>query len=470
MNRTTLVLCVALFAAPVFAQLPPVLLSVDPADEPKPALRYTLLPAGRERVSGNAALHYAKAALARPTVDRAKAPEDDKKLAAWEDGTLDKLPIDDVRAYLKGYAAAFRELEYGTRCKSCEWTSAPASGPAALDQTIAAQPLYRDLARMLALRVRVEMAEKRYDDAVASLRTGLQYAKHLGEGPSLIQMLVGYAVANVFLTRAQELVACPGSPSLYWALSALPRPLIDPRPGLDGEDELNESFLPGLAELRKGPVSAEKALDAAEAAIKLFAAADGGNPLGVLGGRLAISGNATLHHESAKKDLLARGWDKKTVAAMPAVQAVYLNSFEAYRELADDHRTCFLTPLPEAFDGLAKATARVKRAQKERSGDTLFQTFLLVLPAVEKVHHAGARTERRIATLRAVEAVRVHTAAAAALPKVLADIKRVTAPTDPLTGKAFVYATTADGFTLRSPEGEGVPKALDVTFEEKVRK
>ncbi len=470
MNRTTLCLFAVLLAAPALAQLPPVVLTVDPAAEPKPALRYTLLPAGRERVSGNAALHYAKAALARPAVDRAKAPEDDKKLAAWGDAALDKLPVDDVKAYLKGFAATFRELEYGTRCKTCEWSSAPASGPAALDQTIAAQPVYRELARMLALRVRVELAERRYDDAVASLRTGLQYAKHLGEGPSLIQMLVGYAVANVFLTRAQELMACPGSPSLYWALSALPRPLIDPRPGLDGEDELNESFLPGVAELQKGPVSAEKALDAAEAAMRLFAAADGDNPLGVLGGRLAISGNAALHHEAARKDLIARGWDKKSVAAMPAVQAVYLNSFEAYRELADDHRTCFLTPLSESFDGLAKATARVKKAQKERANDTLFQTFLLVLPAVEKVHHAGARTERRIATLRAVEAVRIHAEAAAALPKALADSKRVTAPTDPLTGKPFVYATTADGFTLSSPGAESVPKALDVTFDVKVRK
>ena len=96
MNRTTLALFAVLLAVPAFAQLPPVLLTVDPAAEPKPALRYTLLPAGRERVSGNAALHYAKAALARPVVDRAKVPEDDKKLAAWEDAALDKLPVDDA--------------------------------------------------------------------------------------------------------------------------------------------------------------------------------------------------------------------------------------------------------------------------------------------------------------------------------------------------------------------------------------
>ncbi len=463
---------VLLFAAPLaVAQLPPVRLTVEPAAEPKPALRYELLPSARERVSGNAALHYAKAMLARPPIDKAKGPEEEKKLVAWEEADLVKLPVGDVKKHLQGYATSFRELEHGTRCKTCEWDTAPASGPAALDQAVATQTPLRELARMLSLRVRVELAEKRYDDAVASIRTGLQYGKHVGEGPTLIQMLVGHALVAVFLKRAEDLSACPGAQSLYWGLATLPRPLIDPRPGLDGEDELNESFLPGLADLRRGPVTAEKALDVAETALKVYAAgSDEPNPLMAFGGRVAISGHAAVHHDEAKKDLLARGWDKKTVNAMPAVQAVFLNSFESYRELADDHRKWFLTPFPEAFEGFPKATAKLKKAQKERQGDTLFQTFLMVLPAVEKVHQAGARTERRIAAMRAIEAVRVHTEAAAGLPKELADIKKVPVPLDPLTGKVFVYTTTADGFTLSSPDSESVPKALAVSYEVKVRR
>lgn len=470
MTRTPFALL--LLASPVaVAQLPPVKLTMSPAAEPKPAMRYELLPSARERVSGNAALHYAKAVLARPAVDKAKVPEEEKKLTAWEEANLDQLPVDDVKKHLQGYATAFRELEHGTRCKTCEWAAAPASGPAALDQTVATQQPLRELARMLSLRVLVELAEKRYDDAVASIRTGLQFGKHVGEGPTLIQMLVGHAVVAVFLKRAEDLSACPGAPSLYWGLSTLPRPLIDPRPGLDGEDELNESFLPGLADLRRGPVTAERALDVAETALKVFAAgSDEPNTLLALGGRVAIAGHATIHHDEAKKDLLARGWDKKAVTAMPAVQAVFLNSFESYRELADDHRKWFLTPFPEAFEGFPKANAKLKKAQKDRQGDTLFQTFLLVLPAVEKVHQAGARTERRIAAQRAIEAVRVHTAAAAVLPKELTDIKKVPVPLDPLTGKGFVYSATADGFTLSSPDSESVPKALAVSYEVRVRK
>lgn len=462
---------VVFVATAAVAQLPPVKLSVDPVAEPKPALRYDLLPSGRERVNGNAAHHYAKAALARPTADKARTPEEEKKLAAWEEADLVKLPVDDVKTFLKGYAATFRELEQGIRCKTCEWTAAPASGPDAVNDLVAVIPVYRDLARMLALRVKVELAEKRYDDAVASIRTGLQFAKHLGEGPTLIRTLVAHAVAAVFLAKVDELIARPGAPSLYWALSTLPRPFIDPRPALDGEDELVDAFIPGLADMRKGPVTAEKALDVAETAVKVLAEASGGtDPFTAFGGRLAISGHAKLYHDEAKKELLARGWDRKAVDAMPAVQAVFLNSFEAYREFADDHRKWFLTPLPESFDGLEKATAKLKKAQKDRKSDTLLQAFLLLLPAVEKVHQAGARTERKIALLRAVEAVRIHAEAAAGLPKELTGVKKVPVPADPLSGKPFVYTPTADGFTLSSTESESVPKALAVTYEVKVRR
>jgi hypothetical protein len=453
------------------AQLPPVQLTVDPAPEPKPALRYSLLPTGRERVGGNAALHYAKAALARPAVDRGAQPELEKKLVGWEQAECDTLPAEEVRAVLKGYATAFRELEHGSRCKACEWDFAPASGPDTINDLVAVIPAYRDLARMLALRVRMELAEKRYEDAVGSIRTGLQFAKHLGEGPTLIQCLVGHAVAAVFVAKAEEFVARPGSPSLYWAVSTLPRPFIDPRPALDGEDELIDRFIPGLADLRKGPVAADKALDAAEAAAKVLAEASGGpDPFAAFGGRVALAGYAALHHDEAKKELAARGWEKKAVDAMPAVQAVFLNTFEAYRELADDHRKWFLVPLPEGFDGLAKAVAKGKKIQKDRKGETLFQAFALLLPATEKVYQAGARTERKLAALRAVEAVRVHAHAAAGLPKALADLKRVPVPDDPLTGQPFVYTVTPEGFTLRSPESEGVPKAVAVSYEVKVRK
>jgi hypothetical protein len=467
-----LLLSLLLFPPLLAAQAPPVKLTVSPAAEPKPALRYELLTPGREKVSGNAAHHYLKAMLARPAPDRGKAGEDDKKVLVWEEAAIDKLPADEVKEYLTRYAAAFRELEYGARCKACEWATAPAAGPDAVAEVVGAVQGHRELARFLALRVRLELAEKRYDDATRTLRAGVQYGKHLAEGGSLIQMLVGVAITNVFLAKVDEFVARPGAPNLYWGLSSLPRPLIDPRPSLDGEDALNESFLPGLAYLRKGPVSAERALDVAENALRVMAAASGEeSPLAAFGARVGIAGYASLVQAEAKKELLTRGHGSKDVDAMPAVQAVFLNSFETYREVADDHRKWFLMPHADAIEGMAQAAEKGKRLTKEKEKDPLLRVFLLLLPAWEKVHQSGMRTDRKVAALRAVEAIRLHADAAGGVPKQLSDVKKVPVPDDPVTAKSFEYAATADGFTLSAPAVNVPPqKGLELRYEVKLRK
>lgn len=468
-----LILCTFVFLPSVaLAQLPPVKLTVTPTAEPKPALRYELLTPGRDKVSGNAAHHYLKAAIARPTnPDRTKATDDEKKVQAWEEATIEKLPTDEVKVYLTRYAAVFRELEYGTRCKSCEWASAPATGPDAVADVVGLVQSHRETARFLALRAKCEIAEKRYDDAARTLRAGVQYGKHIAEAPTLIQMLVGIAVTNVFLAKVDDFVACPNSPNLYWGLSTLPRPLIDPRPGLDGEDAMNECFLPGLAELRNGLVSAERALDVAEHAVNVLTATSGeGNPLAAFGTRVGLSGYATLVQAEAKKELIGRGRDKKEVEAMPAVQAALLNSFETYRELADDHRKWFLMPPADAIDGLTAAAAKAKKVGKDKANDPLLRVFLLILPAVEKVHHAAARTDRKVALLRAVEAVRIHTAASGSLPKELKDVRKVPMPNDPLTDKPFEYAVSENGFTLTAPAvGTPLQKNLELRYEVKLR-
>jgi hypothetical protein len=353
MTRPVALLLPLLFAASAAAQPPAVKLTLSPSGEPKPALRYELLTPGREKVAGNAVVHYQKAALARPTnPDRAKADAEEKQVLRWEEAATDKLPAAEVKAYLERYAAAFREVEYGTRCKACEWT-VTASGPDALTEVLGTVQAHRELARLLALRVKLELAEKRFDDAATTLRTGIQYGKHIAEGPMLIQMLVGLAVTHLFLLQADEFVARPGAPNLYWAFSTLPRPLIDPRPGLDGEDRFTESLLPGLGELRKGPVSAERALDLAENGVKVLTSAGGEvGPLASLGTRLSLAGHAALAQADARKELVARGRGKAEVDAMPAVQAVFLNSFETYRELiAASGCSCPITRRSTAWPG-----------------------------------------------------------------------------------------------------------------------
>ncbi len=453
------------------AQRSPVGLTVDPAPEARPALRYELLPSSRDRVAGNAVLHYRNAYAARPSEERepAKRVAEYEMVLRWEDAKIGELPTKDVAEYLKKYKAVFRELEYGARCKQCEWATAPTSGVEAVAAIVGGLPWQRELARWLSLRCKLELAEKRFDDALRTIQTGLQFGRHVTEGPSLIQMLVGNALVSIFLGRIDALMELPDAPNLYWALSTLPKPFIDLRPGLDGEDLLNESFLPGLAELRKGPVTPERAIELCFASMKAFQGVTESNGLSDFALRIALIARAEFTQAEARKEFIARGRNAKEIAAMPAVQVVFLNSFERYRDIADDYRKWFLLGGPEASAGIEKLGERVKKLKAEAKDDPITQVFLNVLAGTEKTYQSLARTERKIAQLRVLEAIRLHTALSTQLPKELADIKKVPVPNDPTTGRPFEYAITEGGFTL-SPAGlKDVPSAATLKYEVTLR-
>ena len=144
------------------------------------------------------------------------------------------------------------------------------------------------------------------------------------------------------------------------------------------------------------PLASVTSPDVVEQAIRAMAASGDSPPLGGFGGfgaRLSLAGYAQAVQAEARKELIARGRDKKDVDAMPAVQAAFLHMFDTYRDLADDHRKWFLMPPSDALDGMAQAAARAKRVKADHPKDVLLNTFLLLLPAVEKVHLALLRTE-----------------------------------------------------------------------------
>ena len=113
----------------------------------------------------------------------------------------------------------------------------------------------------LRFRVKLELAEGRFDDALRTLQTGFQMARHVGEGPTLIQSLVGLAFAAIIVDAAAEWGTAPGSPNLYWALATLPNPLIDLRATVAGEAEVMANTFPPFREFEKGPVSEARATE-----------------------------------------------------------------------------------------------------------------------------------------------------------------------------------------------------------------
>jgi hypothetical protein len=73
-------------------------------------------------------------------------------------------------------------------------------------------------------------------------------------------------------------------------------------------------------------------------------------------------------------------------------------------------------------------------------------------PNMRKAYTSLATTDRRIAMLRCVEAVRAYAATHGGRPPAaLADLTETPAPLDPMTGRAFAYRADADEVTIESP-------------------
>ena len=175
----------------------------------------SLLPGLEQQTDGDGAELYAKALQALPQGLKAE------QVQQWLGTPLDELPVADVQAILQRAKTSLELASQGATCKKCDWPPfRPGTMPANLSE-------YRDLARLLCLRAHLQIAQRQYDDVIGTIRTGLAMARHIGEGPTVVQGLVGVAIAAMVLRCAEDVAQTPGSPNLYHAMQALPRPLID---------------------------------------------------------------------------------------------------------------------------------------------------------------------------------------------------------------------------------------------------
>jgi hypothetical protein len=86
---------------------------------------------------------------------------------------------------------------------------------------------YRDLAFALDIRARLQIDQGQYDEALSTLRINLRMGKHLGDGPTLVQGMVGISAAALSLRRVEEMIQRRDAPNLYWALRDIPQPPVD---------------------------------------------------------------------------------------------------------------------------------------------------------------------------------------------------------------------------------------------------
>jgi hypothetical protein len=175
---------------------------------------YSLLPKAEELTEGDAAVFYTKAAQALPA-------EINGALADWRTMPLRQLPQAQIQAMLQQAQASLALVGQGAKCQGGTW---PPFVPGTLPPNLTE---YRQLAFLLCVKARLEIAQGQYDKAVGTIRTGLAMSRHMGEAPTIVQGMTGIAEAALMLRPVEDLAQVKGSPNLYPALHALPRPLVN---------------------------------------------------------------------------------------------------------------------------------------------------------------------------------------------------------------------------------------------------
>jgi hypothetical protein len=326
------------------------------------------------------------------------------------------------------------------------------------------------MANLLVLRARLQMADGNHDQAVATLQTGFALGRHVGEAPNLICSLVGMAIATAMAKEVETLIQMPGAPNLYWALTGLPRPMIDLRKPMQGEQISWEGILPSLAELEKGSLSPPQIEEQLRHMLRLVRLLDGDPRSQERAGeaQLVIVAQVMKYYPQAKRYLVAHGREPALIEAMPAPQVVMIYSMVHFRRMQDELFKWVNVPYAQARDGLRRSNQQLCKVRDGlEEGIPIFTAFL---PALDKVFTAQARTDRRIAALRCIEALRLYAAAHdGQLPRQLSDITDVPVPLDPVTGKSFEYQVTGNKAALiaRPPAGDSQPATLhyELTFK-----
>jgi len=214
-------------------------LTIYRGGQPAGATELLLLPKPQELTDADAFPLYEKAVKAMPKdLNR-------EKITAWRQMPAKELPLEDVRSVLQPFDAILPLLEQAAKCKRCDWPLMIEDEPG-MDLNAC-----RNLAFLIALKGRSELARGDFASCVRTLGTGLALAKHLSAGPNAIHLLLGVAISAVIYGEVEQYVQQPGAPSLEAAIRAIPKPMFDEKHSeLYGMDEAGRSKVQLL--LRRG--------------------------------------------------------------------------------------------------------------------------------------------------------------------------------------------------------------------------
>lgn len=454
-------------------------LTLAPKRQMRPALSIQLIPNEYQRKEGNAAIFYLQAMgffeqsaafEAKRNFERTNITEGQQagKNAnevppyLWLDTEPDQLPTKEVEEYLRYTSFQSRYLAEAVQRTDFSLNRRTKEVGDFLGTLLPEIQYMRDLARQQSLRFRVAIAQNRTEDAVAILGQQLAMGSHLGKDHFMVSALVGMACVGIGMSDALYLCEHPDAPNLYWAMAALPKPLVDLRHSLAYEREVLFLQFKKLEEVDETPKSEGYWREfTTEYAQTLAQLAAGDNIADVAFAK--ESGTAmmiAMGVPSAKlylRDVV--GVTDETLSKLSNTQTYFL-AVRRYWEIARD----------EVFKGLYapdRQQEMMLEAERTRTTDATEHGLItvptgLLLPAFEAASAAGRRCQQQLALLQTIESIRHHLATHDnAFPRDLEELE-LPAPSDPVSDKPFEYELSTKGAALRGAAVPGLRYVIEL--------
>jgi len=352
--------------------------------------------------------------------------------------------LEAVRQFVQDNTLVFKNLEEGSRCDDCDFGIPFRETESPIALLLPEIQNMRDLARVLRVKIMLEIHENRYEDAIASVRVGLCMARHTGKQPTLVAGLVGNAMRDVMFQEVQDMFADADCPNLYWELSSLPYPFLNYVDAAEIEKQVLPQTFPLL---RKAMDTPESILDDEwrlllrqmdEVLVQLVTSENDS-----LLKKLPIKSNVVASYPAARQWLITQGKTAAEIDAMIPEKVVGLHAAYDVRKICGEAFRQMYLPLWEEYDVEEIIRQYDMELMNNPLGVNVFSRRLtsLLLPAMQAARTAYRRMLLSNDVMRIAEALRDYAARhGGQLPESLDAIKNVPIPMiNPFTGKAYEY-------------------------------
>ena len=447
-------------------------LAIHPQPAARPALKIRLLPDEFEVREGNAALFYLKAGgffeqsnardrireiqrAASASAEKSNVQVHNMPPNSYLSTAPNDLPIEEVRKYINlfGFQTFFLEEAWRLRSFSMDRNIRQFANP--IEYLLPEIQAMRELARNQSIRCRLAIAEGRMEDAIRILGQQFALARHLGKDDFYVSALVGIAIEQVAWNDALYLVQHKEAPNLYWALTAIPNPLVELDRAHAFERQLLFEQLKPLREIDATPRPVEYWNDFIDRLLPHLRAVQW-NSVSRLpswstddraANRAAVITFVAAAYPGAKRYLMERTEiPHPTIEAYPTAQVSFLALKLFYEDIRDEYfKYSFLSPAA-AISANQQMSIEVDLVGKRLGwSGNLAQMFI---PGMGAIRVAHARMQQRIAMLQTIEAIRMYASEHnGQFPNKLSELP-VPVPNDPLADSPLMYDLQGDVATL----------------------